>query len=186
MDHNSIQVNAIKALLDYIGENPNTEENLKVPFRVLESYKNIFAGYHQNLQEVIGEKFDIISNNDIILLKNLDFFSMCMHHMLPFYGSISVAYIPRDKVIGLGRIKDLIGAVTRKLQIQEKIGNEIVNVLMASALNPKGVIAKIDALHFCSFSKVGCLKPSSVSTIACAGETETLSLQAKLQIFSEI
>ena len=178
--------NAITLILNYIGEDV-TREGLKLtPTRVLEGYKNIFSGYSQPKVEILSNKLGKAEQNDVILFEEIDFFSSCEHHFIPFFGKIKIAYIPNQHAIGFGTILKLVTAITRRLQLQEKIAQEIANFLQESELNPKGVFVQIEGQHFCVLAKSGnSSKPITVKNMITTGEfKEKINLE-KLNILSQ-
>ena len=138
---------AIVRLLEYIGEDPNREGLLDTPRRVIKAYDFLFSGYKQNPQDVITT-FDSDGYDQIVLLKDIETYSFCEHHMLPFYGKTHLAYIPNDRVIGISKLARLVEIYSRRLQIQERLGQQIVDALM-DHLQPKGAACIIEASHLC-------------------------------------
>jgi len=141
--------NLIKELLENIGEDPNREGLLKTPSRVSESLKFLTKGYSESVQEVLNgavftEKFD-----EMIIIRDIDLFSLCEHHLLPFFGKCHIAYIPDDKIIGLSKIPRIVEIFARRLQIQERLTTQIAEAVQ-SAINPIGVAVTIAATHLCT------------------------------------
>lgn len=149
----------IRSLLIAIGENPNREGLKKTPERVLEAYKTIFSGYKKNPQDILtifdGENYD-----EMIVVKDIEFYSMCEHHMLPFFGSAHIGYIPNKKIIGLSKIPRMIEIYARRLQNQERLTWQIAHALK-DLLQPRGVGVILEAKHFCMMSR-GVEKKNSV------------------------
>lgn len=140
---------AIKTLLEYIGEDTNREGLKDTPARVIRSYKELYNGYEADLNKILSKKFHNISvYNDLILLKDINFSSTCEHHMLPFSGSVDIAYIPDKVVIGISKIARLVDAFTKRLQIQERMTAEIAESLYTH-LKPLGVAVRVAAGHSC-------------------------------------
>lgn len=140
--------NLIRGLLLEIGENPEREGLLKTPERVKKMLQHLTSGYRQNLQELVNgavfhEKYD-----EMILVKDIEFYSLCEHHMVPFFGKAHVAYIPDEKIIGLSKIARIVDMFARRLQVQERMTVEIANALM-EVLRPKGVGVVLEAQHLC-------------------------------------
>jgi len=119
------------------------------PLRVALAYQELFSGYTLEPAEQLGKEFDVVASNDLVIVKNIPFHSMCKHHILPFFGTISVGYLPDTKVVGLSKIPRLIKCLSQRLQIQEGLGRNICDTMMASNLKPKGVITVISAQHLC-------------------------------------
>ncbi len=155
---------AIKEVLLYLGENPEREGLKGTPKRVLKSWDRLYGGYQQKPEDVFTffEEKTAIPFKQIILLKDIEFYSTCEHHMLPFVGKAHVAYVPRDKVVGISKLARIIEIYSRRLQIQERIGNQVTEALMAN-LNPRGAACIIEAKHFCMTSR-GVEKQNSVMT----------------------
>ncbi len=141
---------AVRELLIYLGENPDREGLSDTPNRVVKSFERLFGGYLQDPEDVLTtfEEDDVIPHDQIILLKDIEFYSTCEHHMLPFVGKAHVAYIPRDKVVGISKLARIVEIFSRRLQIQERVGNQVSHALMTH-LNAKGSACIIESKHFC-------------------------------------
>jgi len=151
----SIQENIIR-LLQFIGEDPKREGLKETPNRIVRAWQNeLFVGYHQNPADLLTT-FEAEGYDQIILCKNIEFYSMCEHHMLPFFGVVHLAYIPNKRVIGLSKLARLVDIYARRLQIQERLGEQITEALMTH-LKPLGVACIIDATHMCMRMR-GCTK----------------------------
>jgi len=142
----SVQENIVRQI-EYIGEDPNREGLLETPNRVVRSWQELFAGYDQKLADVL-KVFDSDGYNQIVLLKDIEMYSMCEHHMLPFFGKAHVAYIPDGKIIGISKLARLVDIYARRLQTQERIGEQVTCALMDS-LRPLGAACIIEATHMC-------------------------------------
>lgn len=138
----------IKDLLIKIGENPDREGLIKTPERVQKSYEYLCSGYHQNPKDILNEAIFNTDNNEMVLVKDIDFYSLCEHHLLPFFGKVHIAYIPNGKVVGLSKLPRLVEVFARRLQIQEQLCEQISNSLY-EILKPKGVAVIIEAEHLC-------------------------------------
>ena len=135
-------------LLLAIGEDPRRQGLKKTPKRVEESYKYLTSGYGRTVREVLnGAVFDE-EYDEMVVMKDIDLFSLCEHHLLPFYGKCHVAYIPNGKIIGLSKIPRIVEVFARRLQVQERLTNQIANCFQ-EALEPVGVAVIIEALHLC-------------------------------------
>ncbi|PCJ29336.1 MAG: GTP cyclohydrolase I FolE [Rickettsiales bacterium] len=140
---------AVKLLLEYIGEDVNREGLKETPARVVRSYAELFAGYALPIEDVLSKTFtDVSEYNDVVLLKKIKFTSLCEHHMLPFYGTVDIAYIPGGEVLGISKLARLVDMFSKRLQIQERMTFEIANSLH-SHLNPGGVAVRVSAVHSC-------------------------------------
>ena len=151
-----------KELLGLIGEDSTRQGLIKTPERVAESWKFLSQGYHQNLNEIINEAvFDEFAK-DMIIVKDIEFYSLCEHHLIPFYGKAHVGYIPNGKIIGLSKIPRIIDFYSRRLQIQERLTNQIATCIQ-DLLNPKGVAVIMEGRHFCMLMR-GVQKQNSIAS----------------------
>ena len=139
---------AVKTMLEIIGENTNREGLLKTPTRVIKAYEYMTQGYHQSPNEVLGEALFESDNNQMVLIKDIEFYSMCEHHLLPIIGRAHVAYIPNGKVVGLSKIPRMVDIFARRLQIQEQLTEQIAKAI-DDVIAPKGVGVVIQARHMC-------------------------------------
>jgi GTP cyclohydrolase IA len=143
---------AVKDILREIGEDPEREGLLKTPDRVARMYAEITAGYKIDpVQLVNGALFDV-NYSELVLVKDIEFYSMCEHHMLPFFGHAHVAYIPNGKVIGLSKIPRIVEMYARRLQVQERMTAQIANFLQ-ELLHPKGVAVLVEGSHMCAMMR---------------------------------
>ena len=148
---------AVKILIEYIGENPNREGLLETPKRVIKSFKEFYAGYHQDPEELLFKTFeDIEGYNDIVLLKNINFESHCEHHMVPIIGRASIGYYPNKRVVGISKLARVLDAFAKRLQTQETMTAQIINCI-DKALQSKGTAVFINAEHHCMSTR-GVLK----------------------------
>lgn len=161
LDQAKVQ-NLISELIKEIGEDPKREGLLNTPKRVAKAYEFLTSGYHKKLKEVLNnavfeEKYDAM-----VLVKNIDFYSLCEHHMLPFYGKVHVAYIPDGKIVGLSKIPRIVDVFARRLQVQERMTQEIADTL-EECLKPQGVAVVSQAYHMCMMMR-GVEKQNSIAT----------------------
>lgn len=140
-------IDLIRQQLQYIGEDTEREGLIDTPKRIVKMWTEIFKGYSQNPADIFTV-FDSEGYNQIILLKDIELFSMCEHHMLPFYGKAHVAYIPNGKVVGISKLARLVDIYARRLQIQERMGEQITEDIMYF-LRAKGAACIIEATHMC-------------------------------------
>ncbi|MFN2115852.1 MAG: GTP cyclohydrolase I FolE [Anaerolineae bacterium] len=142
---------AAREILVHVGEDPDREGLVRTPHRVAKMYEELLEGYDQDLDTVVnGALFDVeYGDGEMVVVAGIPYSSMCEHHMLPFTGQAHVAYIPRDKVIGLSKIPRILDMFSRRLQIQERLGNEVADA-MVEALDPLGVMVVIEGQHSCS------------------------------------
>ena len=153
----SIEDNVIR-ILEYIGENPRREGLLETPARVVKSWSELFSGYEKDAVSVF-KTFDV-KYDELVLMQDIELWSTCEHHMLPFFGRAHVAYIADGKVIGASKLARLVEIYSRRLQVQEQIGMQVVEALMAH-LKPKGAACIIEAKHLCMCAR-GVSKQHSV------------------------
>jgi len=139
---------AVKQILEDIGEDVNREGLLDTPKRVEKAWKFICSGYNQDAQEIIKSALFTSSNNEMVIIKDIEFYSMCEHHMLPIIGKAHIAYIPNGKVVGLSKIPRVVDVFARRLQIQEQMTEQIADAIN-KAISPKGVAVVLDARHMC-------------------------------------
>lgn len=139
---------AVKCMMLHIGENPTREGLLKTPQRVKKAYEFIFGGYKEDPQEILKSALFTSSNDEMVLLKDIEFYSTCEHHLLPIIGRVHVAYIPNGKVVGLSKIPRVVNVFARRMQIQEQLTEQIADAIM-STIEPKGVAVVIQARHMC-------------------------------------
>lgn len=148
----------IREILKLVGEDVDREGLLDTPARVTRMYEEIFAGYSADPREVLGVTFDE-QHEELVIIKDIVYYSQCEHHMAPFFGKVHVGYIPSGKIAGLSKFARLVEAVTRKLQVQERITSEIAD-LMDEVLKPHGVMVVVEGEHLCMCAR-GVKKPGS-------------------------
>ncbi len=147
MSKDSIESN-IEAILKYIGEDPTRQGLAKTPHRVQKSFEYLTSGYSKNINEVLnGAVFDE-AYDEMVTVKDIEIFSLCEHHLLPFYGKCHVSYIPNGKIIGLSKIPRLVEVFSRRLQVQERLTTQIANCIN-DTLKPRGVGVVVEAFHLC-------------------------------------
>ncbi len=140
---------AVRSILVNVGENPDREGLERTPHRVAKSYGELLEGYDMDPEKVVnGALFDV-EYDEMIVVKDIEFFSMCEHHMLPFFGKAHVAYIPGEKVIGLSKIPRIVEMFARRLQVQERLTTQIAG-LIEEILEPQGVAVVVEGSHMCS------------------------------------
>ena len=144
MDEHKIVVQFLK----YIGEDPTREGLLDTPKRVVKSWKELYKGYTEDPKTILSTVFEDGSCDEMVILKDIEFQSMCEHHVLPFIGKAHVAYLPNGKVVGLSKLARLVDCFAKRLQIQEKMTQQISSEIQKH-LNPKGVAVVIEAHHQC-------------------------------------
>ena len=158
----------IKSVLSEIGENPEREGLLKTPERVAKSMKFLTDGYKQDPAKIIQSAMFSEEYSQMVLAKDIELYSLCEHHMLPFFGKAHVAYIPNGHIVGLSKIPKIIDVFSRRLQVQERLTDEIKDCLQ-DTLNPKGVAIVIEAQHLCMQMRGVQKQHSSTTTSAFSG-----------------
>ena len=139
-------------ILEQIGEDPEREGLIKTPRRAAKALQFLTEGYHQNVDEVLNGAIFTEEYDEMVIVKDIEFFSMCEHHILPFFGKCHVGYIPHDKIIGLSKIPRIVDIFSRRLQVQERLTREIATALQ-EALNPLGVAVIMEAQHLCMMAR---------------------------------
>lgn len=157
MDKQKIE-QGIRLLLEGIGEDPQREGLVETPDRIARMYEEICGGMYESAEEHLKKTFTA-ENTEMVVEKDIAFYSMCEHHMMPFYGKVHIAYIPDGKVVGLSKLARTVEVYARRLQLQEKMTVEIADALM-KYLAPKGVMVLIEAEHMCMTMR-GVKKPGS-------------------------
>ena len=138
----------VRQLLVELGEDPSREGLAATPKRVAKSLKFLTGGYGADVDEVINKALFTVSYSEMVIVKDIDFFSLCEHHLLPFFGKCHVAYIPRHKVIGLSKIPRLVDIFARRLQVQERLTNQIAETIR-DKIDPLGVAVVMEGTHLC-------------------------------------
>jgi GTP cyclohydrolase IA len=151
IDHESIR-KSVHSILEAIGEDPNREGLLNTPNRVAKSYDELLSGYREDPYKLINGALFEVQYDEMVIVRDIEFYSLCEHHMLPFIGRAHVAYIPDKKVIGLSKIPRIVDMFARRLQVQERLTQQIGQFL-DEALHPHGVAVVIEALHLCSMMR---------------------------------
>jgi len=140
--------NAITTILEQIGEDPSREGLLKTPSRVQKAFAFMTQGYSQDPKQILGDALFESSNNEMVLIRDIEFYSLCEHHLLPIIGRAHVAYIPNGKVVGLSKIPRMVDVFARRLQIQEQLTEQIAQAI-DEVVKPKGVGVVLQARHMC-------------------------------------
>jgi GTP cyclohydrolase IA len=139
---------AVKTLLEEIGEDPTRDGLLKTPERVDKSLRFLTRGYQMSVQEVIGDAMFEEAHQSMILVRDIELYSLCEHHMLPFFGRAHVAYIPNGKIVGLSKLPRVVDVFARRLQVQERLTDQVADAIM-DVLHPQGVGVVVDCVHLC-------------------------------------
>ena len=151
-----------KNLLELLGEDPSREGLLNTPKRVAKAWEFLTKGYNENLDELINNAIFEGQSKDMVIVKNIEFYSLCEHHMIPFYGKAHIGYIPDGKIIGLSKLARITDLFSQRLQVQERLTNQIAQCLQ-EVLNPRGVAVVLEGKHFCMLSR-GVQKQNSIAT----------------------
>jgi GTP cyclohydrolase I len=138
----------IRSLLAEMGEDPTREGLLDTPARVEKAYRFLTSGYHADIDQVLNNALFTVDYNEMVIVKDIDFYSLCEHHLLPFFGKCHVAYIPSTKVIGLSKVPRLVDVFARRLQVQERLTNQIAETIN-DKIAPLGVAVVMEATHLC-------------------------------------
>jgi GTP cyclohydrolase IA len=160
-EHGRVEA-AVREILTEIGEDPDRQGLLGTPQRVHRMYTELTAGYHVDPDRLINGAIFDVPYSEMVVVKDIPFYSLCEHHLLPFFGSAAVAYIPRGRVVGLSKIPRIVETYARRLQIQERLTQQIADFLQ-DRLDPKGVGVVIEATHLCAVMR-GVRKPGTVMT----------------------
>ena len=159
---------AVHSILTNVGEDPDRQGLLGTPDRIARMYDEVLGGYHVNLEKLVnGALFDV-TYDEMIVVKDIEFYSMCEHHMLPFFGRAHVAYIPTEKVIGLSKIPRIVEMFARRLQVQERMTRQIADTI-DEILSPQGVAVVIEGSHMCSMMRGVKKQEASMVTSAMLG-----------------
>lgn len=161
MNHEIVE-ESVRTILTEIGEDINRPGLLKTPHRVAKAYEFLMQGYRKNIEDVLNgaifeEKYD-----EMVIVKDIDFYSMCEHHLLPFFGKVHIAYIPNGKIVGLSKLPRIVDVFARRLQVQERMTQQIADTL-DKYLAPRGVAVVIEAYHMCMMMR-GVQKQNSITT----------------------
>ena len=155
----------VRGILEQIGEDPHREGLVRTPGRVERSLAELTAGYAQTVEEVVGDGVFHEDCSEMVLVKDVEFYSLCEHHLLPFYGRVHVAYIPDGRIIGLSKIPRIVDVFARRLQVQERMTQQIAQAIQ-DVLAPKGVGVVANAYHLCMMMR-GVQKQNSGAMTSC-------------------
>ena len=149
-------------LLGLLGEDPSREGLINTPKRVAKAWEFLTIGYNEDLDKLINNAIFEGESKDMVIVKNIEFYSLCEHHMIPFYGKAHIGYIPDGKIIGLSKLARITDLFSQRLQVQERLTNQIAQCLQ-EVLNPRGVAVVLEGKHFCMLSR-GVQKQNSIAT----------------------
>lgn len=184
MDKDKI-TKAVEMILEAVGEDPNREGLVGTPRRVANMYAELFGGLHQDASKHLQTCFVEDGHDEIVLIKDISFYSMCEHHLLPFYGKAHVAYLPSGgKIVGLSKLVRVIETVARRPQLQERLTSNVADII-TEELQPKGVVVVVEAEHLCmSIRGVG--KPGSVTVTSAVRGLFRRNPSSRIEVFSLI
>ncbi len=161
LPYNVPVIEQIRSILEQIGEDPERDGLLKTPSRVDGAFRYLTSGYKMNADQILNAALFDVAYDEMVIVKEIEVFSLCEHHMLPFFGKCHVAYIPDGKVIGLSKIPRLVDMFAKRLQVQERLTMQIAETIWEK-IRPKGVAVVIEAQHFCMIMR-GVEKQNSVA-----------------------
>lgn len=166
-----------RAIIEAVGEDPGREGLLKTPQRAAKAFEFLTQGYRQDVNKLVNEAIFTSDTDEMVIVRNIELYSLCEHHMLPFIGKAHVAYLPEGKVIGLSKIARIVDLFARRLQIQEVLTKQIADCIN-SAIDAKGVGVVIEAQHMCMMMR-GVEKQNSIMTTSCMLGTFREQLQTR-------
>ncbi len=138
----------MRQVLEMLGETPSREGLLRTPERYEKAMRFLASGYETRLEDIVNNAVFHVKCDEMVIVKDIEFFSMCEHHLLPFFGKVHVAYLPKDKVIGLSKIPRIVNMYARRLQLQERMTQQIAEAV-ETVISPRGVGVLVEARHFC-------------------------------------
>lgn len=162
--------------IQYIGDNPGRAGVIETPDRVVKSWNELYRGYRDDHRKILSKQFDVARSNassEPVLLENIEFYSTCEHHLLPFFGTISIGYIPNQKVVGISKLARLVDCFSRRLQIQERLCEQIADAIQEE-LEPFGVYVKAKARHLCMIARGVSKQNAEMTSVAVRGEYEAI------------
>lgn len=167
VDHDAIET-AVTSILRAVGEDPSREGLAQTPNRVARSYDELLVGYRTDPRKLLNDALFDVDYSDMVIVKNIEFYSLCEHHMLPFMGHVHVAYIPNGKVIGLSKIPRIVDMFARRLQVQERMTRQIADFVQ-EVLDPMGVAVVAEGMHLCAMMRGVKKSDSTMTTSAMLG-----------------
>lgn len=158
----------VRQIIEIIGDNPNGEHCKDTPKRVVKSWKEIYSGYSKTAEEALGTTFSASGYDQMVICKDIEMYSTCSHHMIPFFGKVHIGYIPGKKVVGLSKLARLVEVYARRLQVQERMTDQIAKAIW-TVLKPKGVMVVAEAKHLCMCARGVQKQHSSMVTSSVCG-----------------
>ncbi len=168
VDHDAVE-HGVLQLLRAIGEDPDRQGLVDTPRRVAKSYRELVSGYTTDPVELLNNAIFDVAYDDMVVVSNIEYYSLCEHHMLPFIGHAHVGYLPKDKVLGLSKIPRIVDMFSRRLQVQERLTRQIAEFLV-EVLNPRGVAVVMTAQHMCSMIRGVMKHDANMTTSAMLGD----------------
>ncbi|MBK9167745.1 MAG: GTP cyclohydrolase I FolE [Bryobacterales bacterium] len=162
----------VRDMIPLLGEDPNRDGLLRTPHRVEKALEFLTQGYHADIPSIVNDALYEVESDGMVVVRDIEFFSMCEHHMLPFFGKMHVAYLPSDRVIGLSKIPRIVDVFARRLQIQERLTQEVAQTI-ADVVDARGVGVVSEATHFCMMMRGVEKQHSSTVTSAMIGAFRT-------------
>lgn len=159
----------IRQMLVELGEDPEREGLLDTPRRVDQALRFLTRGYQQDIQEVLNNALFTVEYDEMVIVRDIEMYSLCEHHLLPFFGRCHVGYLPRNKVIGLSKIPRIVDVLARRLQVQERLTQQIAETIR-DAINPRGVAVIVEAQHLCMMMRGVQKRNSTMITSAMLGK----------------
>jgi GTP cyclohydrolase I len=174
----------VKNLLDEIGEDSSREGLQKTPHRVAKAYEFFTQGYNKDIKKILNGAIFIEKYDEMVIVKDIDFYSMCEHHLLPFFGKMHIAYIPNGKIVGLSKIPRIVDVFAQRLQVQERMTQEIADTI-EEYLNPRGVAVVAEGYHMCMMMR-GVQKQNSITTTSAMHGTFTEDARTRSEFLNLI
>lgn len=156
-------------ILRLLGENPDREGLRDTPMRAAKAMSFLTSGYRMQLDDVVSSALFSTSSTGMVIVKDIEFYSLCEHHILPFFGHISIGYFPRNKIVGLSKVARVVDAIARRLQVQERFTHEVAAALSESIEGCRGVAVRCEAQHMCMMMRGVAKQDSSTVTLAATG-----------------
>jgi GTP cyclohydrolase IA len=162
----------VREMLPLLGENPDREGLQRTPARVEKAFEYLTSGYRADIRKIVNEALYTVKYDEMVIVKDIEFFSLCEHHLLPFFGKMHVAYLPKDKVIGLSKLPRIVDVFARRLQIQERLTQQVAQTIL-EAIDPVGVGVVCEARHLCMMMRGVEKQHSGAVTSAMLGSFRT-------------
>ncbi|MBP5295969.1 MAG: GTP cyclohydrolase I FolE [Bacteriovoracaceae bacterium] len=177
---------ALQSMMKAVGDDPDREGLRASPRRILRSWQRLYGGYQQKPEDILTtfEEKELFPHNQIILLKNIEFYSTCEHHLLPFFGKAHIAYLPSNRIVGISKLARILEIYARRLQLQERIGHQVTQALMTH-LNALGAACVLEAQHFCMIAR-GVEKQNSIMVTSSLRGTFLKNPQTRAELMALI